>query len=306
MDTVRAEHLLHHHMGVHGLTERGWSARFDDAVTRFGACSSTRKRISLSRRLSALNDEDEVVDTILHEIAHALAFEAHGEDCNHDARWKAICRRIGARPAACYDEAQVTPVPGAWNLVHCETAEVFRHYHRLPARRDRSGVWIRGRRAETYGKLVVVTASELERMRARLPRAAPKPPSEPLLTLDRATVKLLDGRIAEALRTIADELGLTLKVLRSRVKPTSYTPRLLLTLPPADTALAERAAFATHAARYGLSADDYGRAFEVGGKRYTLTGLVPKRPKFPVQGRSARGVQYKFPVAVLERLERTG
>jgi hypothetical protein len=43
------------------------------------------------------NGAEEIVDTILHEIAHALVGPRHG----HDTVWKAKCTDIGARPERC-------------------------------------------------------------------------------------------------------------------------------------------------------------------------------------------------------------
>ena len=50
-----------------------WKFEFDRSKVRFGKCSYGSKTISLSRHLVELNADVEVRDTILHEIAHALA-----------------------------------------------------------------------------------------------------------------------------------------------------------------------------------------------------------------------------------------
>jgi hypothetical protein len=50
-----------------------WSFQFDSAKLAFGKCNFTDRVISLSRHLVELNNEAEVRDTVLHEIAHALA-----------------------------------------------------------------------------------------------------------------------------------------------------------------------------------------------------------------------------------------
>ncbi len=88
----------------HGLAD--WAFQFDHARRRFGSCAPTRRTITLSRTLTFLNDEAEVRDTLLHEIAHALT---PGD--GHGARWKAACRRIGARPERCYEEDEVVVPP---------------------------------------------------------------------------------------------------------------------------------------------------------------------------------------------------
>ena len=71
-----------------------WEFRFDNAVRRSGACHCQKKLITLSPYLTQLNDERYVRNTILHEIAHALAwigFKEHG----HGRKWKAIANAVG-------------------------------------------------------------------------------------------------------------------------------------------------------------------------------------------------------------------
>ncbi len=82
---------------AHGLAPR-WKFAFDRAIRRFGNCDYTRRRITLSAPLTLLNDEEKVKDTILHEIAHALAPKGVG----HGPAWKAIAESIGCTPLRCY------------------------------------------------------------------------------------------------------------------------------------------------------------------------------------------------------------
>ena len=74
----------------------GWRFNFDRARRRFGCCWTTRKLITLSRPLTELNDEAEVRDTILHEIAHALV------PGGHTPAWRRMCEKLGAVPRRCY------------------------------------------------------------------------------------------------------------------------------------------------------------------------------------------------------------
>jgi predicted SprT family Zn-dependent metalloprotease len=96
------------------MTENGLDARlfnFTHAKRVFGVCKYKRNRLSgeytlvgigLSKYLVLLNDEEQVRDTILHEIAHALTLgDGHGE------RWKRMCVKIGCKPIRCYTSEEV-------------------------------------------------------------------------------------------------------------------------------------------------------------------------------------------------------
>jgi hypothetical protein len=68
-----------------------WSFAFDNAKRRAGLCNYTQKRISVSRYLAARYDDDTNHQTLLHEIAHALAGPAAG----HGSSWKRVARELG-------------------------------------------------------------------------------------------------------------------------------------------------------------------------------------------------------------------
>jgi len=115
-------------MNQHHLEE--WTFGFDKAVTRFGCCHWTKKRITLSRALTPMIPADEVRDTILHEIAHALC----SRQAHHGAEWKAMAVKVGARPERCHDGPSIEL---KW-VGTCPTCgdEVYRH--RRDHRRDSS------------------------------------------------------------------------------------------------------------------------------------------------------------------------
>lgn len=82
-------------MDLHGLKD--WRLGFSAAKRRYGMCSYKRRTIEISLHHAVDGLTDEVVDTILHEIAHALA----GPSAGHGPKWKQIAISIGATPKAC-------------------------------------------------------------------------------------------------------------------------------------------------------------------------------------------------------------
>lgn len=103
----------------------GWSFAFNKNKRRLGVCKQDSKRIELSAVFAERNSSEQVVDTILHEIAHALVGVCHG----HDRRWKDMCLALGCNPEACSDEAQM-PV-GYWQA-RCPCCRTLFARHRRP------------------------------------------------------------------------------------------------------------------------------------------------------------------------------
>ena len=80
------------------LADEGWTFRWDRARRRFGSCDYGRKQITLSIHLAKLNTLAQCMDTVLHEVAHAIA----GQKAGHGPAWKKACRQVGAQPERCY------------------------------------------------------------------------------------------------------------------------------------------------------------------------------------------------------------
>jgi len=107
MDLDAARELARELMDEHGLT--GWRFEFDRAKRRAGVCRHHQQVIGLSGPITRLHPEAEVRDTILHEIAHALA----GPRAGHGPAWVAVARRIGCSAERCVP-GDAPAVPGAW------------------------------------------------------------------------------------------------------------------------------------------------------------------------------------------------
>jgi len=109
----------------HGLD--GWVVVFDNAKRRAGVCRFADRVIGLSAPLARLHSADEVRETVLHEVAHALAGPQHG----HDAVWAAHARRIGSTGERCL--SRETPrLPAPW-LGVCPAGHT-QERHRRPER----------------------------------------------------------------------------------------------------------------------------------------------------------------------------
>lgn len=122
-----AENLALTLMEDNGLS--GWSFAFDRAKRRCGACFYAKKTITLSRYYVERNDEADVRDTILHEIAHVLA----GAKAGHGAIWQMWAIRLGARPERCATNV-VMPEGNVEGL--CDPGCTTRHTrHRMPPKR---------------------------------------------------------------------------------------------------------------------------------------------------------------------------
>ena len=106
MTLKQAQELAKDLMRLHRLPP-DWSFTFDRSKVRFGKCNYRRKQISLSTFLVELNGEDEVRDTILHEIAHALAPRGAG----HGPVWKSLALSIGCNGRRCFGQEVVRPAP---------------------------------------------------------------------------------------------------------------------------------------------------------------------------------------------------
>lgn len=90
-------------MSQHGIGD--WQLMIGEAKNYFGMCYWDKKTIMLSRPLIELNEESHVVNTILHEIAHALAPKTE----HHGKLWREIAIRIGCNGTRCYSPEVLKP-----------------------------------------------------------------------------------------------------------------------------------------------------------------------------------------------------
>ena len=122
-----AHRLAVQKMEQYGLIAQGWSFSWKDGSWQIGMCYYRSKRIKLSRSFVLLNTEAEILDTILHEIAHALVPPRSG----HGPVWKAKACELGATPRSCA-QGKVESMPKKF-LATCKNG----HSHPASMRKTR-------------------------------------------------------------------------------------------------------------------------------------------------------------------------
>ena len=121
-----AETMMEHY----GL--EGWTFEFIKTRRTIGRCNHKRQVIQLSS-LWADGHADNIKDTILHEIAHALT-RGHG----HDKVWKAMCVKIGAKPERCATTKKSPSVTPRYVAIDDKGAIVEKFFRKPNARTIKS------------------------------------------------------------------------------------------------------------------------------------------------------------------------
>lgn len=152
MNHENALYLARHEMDKWGLQD--WSVSINPRLLQcLGICKYRKKAIELSAEYVRLNGQDRVLDTIRHEIAHALA----GAKAKHGPVWKTWCLQVGAKPERCAP-ATTPATEKRWQLAAWINGELVRFAHKAHRRTDMSRRFVRGRKEETLGKLIWVEA----------------------------------------------------------------------------------------------------------------------------------------------------
>lgn len=131
------------------LIDDGWTWAWDNGKRRMGCCDYVKRRLTFSRHLFRINTEDRNMETVRHEIAHALAGAAAG----HGPQWKAWAVRCGAPPRARYTHENTNKVQAKWHgTCECKTwerhrlSQKVRQYGTCPACKVKI-TWRQNRRA---------------------------------------------------------------------------------------------------------------------------------------------------------------
>lgn len=100
--------LVRQMMNEHGLQD--WKIAWTRAKKTHGLCCYSIKTLKFSAVAFAHIPEEEVVQTILHEIAHALA----GSVAGHGPAWVRVLRSIGGTGGQYVSREAAQAIPTAW------------------------------------------------------------------------------------------------------------------------------------------------------------------------------------------------
>ncbi len=121
MKISEAKKMIKRIMSDHDVT--GWKVFFTDAETSAGYMFPVEKVIEYCKPFFVHNDAEVCRDTVLHELAHALA----PRDNQHGKDWKKKCVEIGAIPEEylSYDNYPQLRMPRCFTKIE-EITEKFR------------------------------------------------------------------------------------------------------------------------------------------------------------------------------------
>ncbi len=125
---LQVRHLANALMRQHNLV--GWELWFNDRRRHLGLCNHRKKTIFLTLNYALNGKDEDIRQTILHEIAHALVGGGHG----HDHVWKARAKLIGCKHlTACADEVELDEdTTGAKFKATCNGCQQVFYLYRTP------------------------------------------------------------------------------------------------------------------------------------------------------------------------------
>lgn len=133
------------------LRERDWKFTTNRRKRALGICNYTKKTIEISEHYLAVNTADQILDTITHELAHAIA----GSEANHGAQWKRVHKALGGSgKAKATTGTDSNSIKAAYHVINTLNGKVVAEYFRKPSR-DFSRCTVNGDRS-TLGKLKLV------------------------------------------------------------------------------------------------------------------------------------------------------
>jgi len=143
-------------LNKHGLREKGWTFAVSRGKNVLGSCKYKTKTIKISKYLIQLGTDEEVRETVMHEIGHALA----GGKAGHGWLWREKCREVGLMNPQQYKADISYNVPHKVELV-CKQHGVIDKRHRRLKKGMLERMWCRNCGRIFRGELIEVILEEV-------------------------------------------------------------------------------------------------------------------------------------------------
>lgn len=225
------------------LAAKGWRFEWSNTTRTLGDCYHQRKIIRISKKLIQARTWEEQVNTLTHELAHAIDVDRRGTS-DHSNVWRQIHIQLGGDGKRCSSISNPDAVDYKYFVYFTNAAgeiELVRGAHKMTrALQNMSTRYLTGRKAETLGKLKVATASEYKRIKSLnagdqnvivAPKAAPKPSVN--VPAPKAVVKPAAKKTGKSIMTpqgefasiygAAKALGSYYSVIKGRVESKTNT-----------------------------------------------------------------------------------
>lgn len=115
----------------YGLND--WHVKLGSGKKLLGSCNYSNKTIKISKFHIMHSSKEDILDTVKHEVAHAVVGPGHG----HGPIWKAAAIKIGAVPEA---RSKKRTIPHRYELICDVCGTLCAKYDRMP-RRDLSNAF---------------------------------------------------------------------------------------------------------------------------------------------------------------------
>ncbi len=135
-----------------------WAFALNNRKRALGLCDYEIKTVFISSHFISTLSDEEVMDTIIHEIAHAATPGA-----GHGIKWKKMCKALGGRPERVSSVNVKTPEP---KYVASIESKVVGTYHRRP-KYDMSKYTVKGDKS-TLGKIKLHTYEDFKSLYGEL------------------------------------------------------------------------------------------------------------------------------------------
>ena len=98
-------------MAEHLPADELWAFTWIKTKRTLGICDYRLRTVSASSVYIGIATVEQLENTILHEISHAIA----GYSAGHGLAWQSACVRIGAEPERLFDASSISP-PYTWTM----------------------------------------------------------------------------------------------------------------------------------------------------------------------------------------------